>query len=229
MTWKWTDDAELFSLLEAHAYSAVIGDILDYLGLYHQFFPSELRPIREDMVLVGRAMTVLEANVFLPEFAENTAFNQPFGLMLDALDNLQPGEIYVASGCSPEYALWGELMSTRAIACGARGAVVNGCSRDTRGTLALNFPVFSRGLHAKDQRPRGKVLDYRCPIEVGEVRLTGGELLFGDLEGVVAIPREVEREVVVRALEKATAEKVVQRHIAEGMTATEAFKRFGIL
>jgi regulator of RNase E activity RraA len=183
------------------------------------------------MVVIGRAMTVLEADVF-GEKIENTAnplMQKPFGLMFEALDDLKRNEIYVCTGSSPRYALWGELMSTRAIKLGAAGAIVDGYSRDTRGILALNFPVFSWGRYAQDQGPRGKVIDYRVPIEINGVRISPGDTLFGDLDGVCVIPRAAERDVFTAALEKARGEKLVAKAIREGMSAVEAFAKFGIM
>ena len=83
--------------------------------------------------------------------------------MMEALDDLKPGEVYIASGSSFNYALWGELMSTRALHLKAAGAVLNGFVRDSAGIEALGFPTFCRGTYAQDQGPRGKVLDYRDP------------------------------------------------------------------
>ena len=149
--------------------------------------------------------------------------------MLQALDDLRPDEVYVCTGASPEYALWGELMSTRAITLGAAGAVVDGYSRDTRSILQLGFPTFSYGGYAQDQGPRGKVIDFRVPLEIGGVRLEPGDLLFGDLDGVCIIPRAAEEEVVRKALEKAREERVLERALREGMSAAEAFARYGIM
>src|SRR3712207_9326489 len=85
--------------------------------------------------------------------------SEPFGLMFRAREYLKAGEFYICSGASPRYALWGELMSTRAIKLGAAGAVVDGYHRDTRGILRLGFPTFSYGGYAQDQAPRGKVIE----------------------------------------------------------------------
>jgi regulator of RNase E activity RraA len=154
---------------------------------------------------------------------------KPFGLMLEALDDLAPGEIYVNTGSSPRNALWGELMSTRALKLGAAGAIVNGYSRDTNGIFKLNFPTFSLGRYAQDSAPRYKVVDFRIPIEIGGVRINPGDLLYGDIDGVCVIPRAVETEVFTKALEKARGEKRVRKAIEGGMSAVQAFKKFGIM
>jgi regulator of RNase E activity RraA len=227
----WSDDESLFALARAELFTAVVGDIMDQLGARHQFLPPRIRPLRDDMVVIGRAMTVLEADVWPHETGrrKNRLLDQPFGLMLEALDDLRPREVYVCSGASPSYALWGELMSTRAIQCGAAGAIVDGYSRDTRGILALDFPVFSYGPYAQDQAPRGKVIDFRVPLQIGEANVVSGDILFGDIDGVCVVPRALEREVFSRALEKARGEKRVQQAIARGMTARRAFDRYGIM
>lgn len=130
----WHSDEELFDLVRRELFTAVVGDIMDTLGLQRQFLAPQIQPLREDMVLVGRAMTVLEADVFAGahDEAANPVMAKPFGLMLQALDDLKAGEVYICSGASPRYALWGELMSTRAIKLGAAGAVLDGYCRDAR-------------------------------------------------------------------------------------------------
>lgn len=228
---EWKDDKALITLIKAELYTAVIGDIMDKMGYIHQFLSPRIRPLRDDMLVVGRAMTVLEADV-----CENTVpggnnplLQRPFGLMLEALDDLKEDEVYICSGSSPRYALWGELMSARAIQCKAAGAVVNGYSRDTKGILALNFPCFSYGPYAQDQAPRGKVIDYRVPLELDGVLVNDGDMLVGDIDGVCVVPRRLEEEVFTRALEKARGERVVLQKIEQGMRARDAFDKFGIM
>ncbi len=227
----WKNDQELFDLARRELYTAVVGDVMDTMGLQKQFLPPEIRPLQAGMVLIGRAMTVLEADVFAlqAENSHNPLMAKPFGLMLEALDDLKPMEIYICSGASPTYALWGELMSVRAMKLGAGGAVLDGYSRDTHGILALNFPTFSYGAYAQDQGPRGKVIDYRVPLEIGAVRVQPGDIVFGDLDGVCVVPREAEQEVFARSVEKARGEKLVRQAIEAGMGAAEAFSKYGIM
>jgi regulator of RNase E activity RraA len=182
------------------------------------------------MLLVGRAMPVLETDYYAPadSTSQNAALNQSFGLMLDALDDLKPHEIYVCGGASPRYALWGELMSTRAQQLGAAGAVLDGYIRDTHGILALNFPTFGYGSYAQDQAPRGKVIDYRVPLMIANVRINPGDVLFGDIDGVCVVPAVAVEEAFTGAFEKARGEKRVKAAIEAGMSAREAFAKYGI-
>ena len=122
-----------------------------------------------------------------------------------------------------------QILTATAKKRGALGAVINGFHRDTPKVLEQNWPVFSRGRFAQDSAVRTQVADYRCPIEVGQVTVQPGDLVFGDLDGVVIVPAQVESEVIGRALEKARGEKLVRKEIEAGMISTAAFKKYGIL
>ncbi len=155
MTKQWNSDEDLFTLFRQELFPAVVGDVMDKAGSQQQFLPSIIKPLHCDMLVIGRAMPVLEADVFGESFAQNTnpVMAQPFGLMFRALDDLKAQKVYVCTGSSPRYALWGEMMSVRACALGAVGAIVDGYSRDTKGILHLNFLTFSYGGYAQDQGP----------------------------------------------------------------------------
>jgi len=218
----YSSDAELFRLMEDTLYSPVVGDILDVLGLFHQFLPQPIQPILTTMRIAGRAMTVQIADAWgKQEF--------PFGRMTEALDQIQPHEIYVVTGGSQNCAAWGEIMTATAKTRGGSGAIVDGFHRDTPRVLEQEWPVFSRGRFAQDAGVRSKVVDFRCPVEIGGVFINPGDLIFGDLDGVVVVPQAVEREVVTREVEKARAEKVVRKDIEGGLSSTEAFRKYGIL
>lgn len=227
----YSTDAELFQLLTSRLFTAVVGDVLDKMGHRCQFLPAAIQPLTKSMKLAGRAMPVLECDIFDDgrETSRGPLARKPFGLMLEALDDLKPGEVYIATGASLTYALWGELMTTRARHLQATGAVLDGYIRDAAGIEALGLPVFSRGEYAQDQGPRGKVVDFRSAIEIEGVRIEPGALLFGDREGVLVIPRAAEAEAIERALEKAATESKVGEAIRAGMSATEAFARFGVM
>ncbi len=149
--------------------------------------------------------------------------------MFQALDDLQAREIYICAGASHRYALWGGLMTTRAVTCGASGAVVHGFHRDTNEILRLGFPVASFGSYAQDQAPRGKVVDWRVPIEMDGVRVNPGDIIYGDRDGVLVVPTEAAGEAFARAFEKARGENAVLEALQQGMSTADAFKAFGIM
>ena len=228
----WTTDAELFALMrEKQLFPAVVGDILDTMGLMNQFLSPQIKALRPDMVVLGRAMPVVEANAFAATEAQGQTplSRKPFGLLFEALDDLKANEVYIATGCAPQFALWGGLMTTRAMHLKAAGAVLDGYSRDTPEILEAGFPVFSLGGYAQDQGPRGKVIDYRVGIEINGVRIAPGDIVFGDLDGVLVIPRAAEEEAIRRALEKASTENQVRDAIRAGMSTVEAFRTFGVM
>jgi regulator of RNase E activity RraA len=223
------DDGDLFRTVREKLFTAVLGDVMDSQGLTRQFLPPTIRALQPDMILVGRAMPVLEADC-CGEIIGHSGRADAFGLMFRALDDLKPGEVYICSGASLRYALWGELMSTRAHRLGAAGAVLDGFHRDTKGILALPLPVFSQGAYAQDQRSRGRVVDFRCAIEFGNgVRVMPGDLIVGDVDGVLTIPRERVDDIVALALAKVEGEESVRLMIERGERTEAIFERTGIM
>ena len=215
------DDATIFARIRETLFTSVIGDVMDMMGLRRQFLPPSIRALSPDMMIVGRAMPVRE---------QDSDGGGDFGLMFKALDDLKAGEVYICSGASPSYALWGELMSTRARALGAAGAVVDGFHRDTRGIAAVGLPVFSAGAYAQDQRGRGQVVDFRCEIAFANgTKVQPGDVIVGDVDGVLVIPQAHLDEVVRRALAKVEGEEEVRRLIERGEGTQSIFDRTGIM
>jgi regulator of RNase E activity RraA len=227
----WKNDKELFAAAKEELFTALVGDVLDKLGLLHQFLPPHVKPLDPKMVIIGRAMPVLETDVFaeVVESTKNPVMEKPFGIMFEALDDLHEDEVYICTGASPRYALWGGLMSARAMKLKAAGAVVNGYLRDSNEILRLGFPSFSLGSYAQDQGPRGKVIDYRVTIEWEGIRISPGDIVFGDRDGVIIVPREIEEEAFAKAIEKARTEKLVLKALQNGSSAGDAFDKFGIM
>jgi regulator of RNase E activity RraA len=224
-----TIGTDVLAQIREKLFTAVIGDVMDAKGLTRQFLPPEIRALDPDMVVAGRAMPVLEADC-CGEMEGHSGRINAFGLMFRALDDLKQDEVYICTGASPRYALWGELMSTRAQALGAAGAVVDGFHRDTRGIRRLRFPVFSTGAYAQDQRLRGRVVDFRCAIEFDNgVRVQPGDVIVGDIDGVLTIPRDHVDEIVALALQKVEGEETVRRLIEQGERTEDIFERTGIM
>ncbi len=223
------DDAALFETVRTRLFTAVIGDVLDVAGFRHQFLPPDIRMLRRGPMLVGRAMPVLEADCYGEDVAAEGG-PRPFGLMFRALDDLKPGEIYITTGASPRYALWGGLMSTRAKSLGASGAVLDGYHRDTLEIESLGFPVCSKGAYAQDQRLRGRVIDFRCPVEFSNrVLVTPGDVVVGDVDGLVVIPSAHLEAIVAAALTKVNGEASVREMIERGERTESIYEQTGIM
>jgi 4-hydroxy-4-methyl-2-oxoglutarate aldolase len=219
---SFTTDQALFQTIREQLFTPVLGDILDRERCWHQFLPQPIKPMNAGHMLVGRAMPVRIADVTGPQ-------TRPFGRLTDALDSLQPGEIYLATGGSMNCAAWGEIMTATARTRGAAGAVIDGFHRDTPRVLEQNWPVFSRGSFAQDAGTRSSVIDFGCAVEVGGVFIEPGDLIVGDVDGILVIPRSLESRVIEQALEKVAGEKIVRRDIESGSTSTAVFDRYGIL
>ena len=220
------EDNAILDVIERELFTAVVGDVLDQMGLTRQFLSPAVKPIDVSMRIIGWAMPVVERD--LPE-DRGKRIGAPFGQMFRALDDLQPREVYICAGSSPSYALWGGLMSTRAKACGAAGAVLHGYHRDTADILRLGLPVASFGGYAQDQGVRGEVVDWRTPISADGVRISPGDLVFGDRDGVLIVPRAAVSEAISLALEKVRAENLVAAALERGMTSEQAFETYGVM
>jgi regulator of RNase E activity RraA len=218
----FASDSELFSTIRANLYTAVVGDVLDQLGHRVHFLPPEIRPLRADMIVVGRAFPVIVGDA--PGTSEDR-----FGKLLQALDALREHDVYITNGGQTRYSLWGELLSTRAAHLKAAGVVLNGYCRDEAGILEVNFPTFCWGSYALDISYRGKVLDYGVPTKVGDVPVSPGDVVFGDRDGTLIVPARMEDQVFEKALEKVRSENLVRDAFRQGMSALEAFEKFGVM
>ncbi|AOH54381.1 hypothetical protein ABE28_008435 [Peribacillus muralis] len=209
--------------LQENLYTAVISDILDSLGWKNQALPLHIRPLDPDMVICGYAKTVQVADVSRePE--------KPYKKQIEVLDSIRPGEVFVGDvGGSERSAFFGELMSTATKVAGGRGAVIDGLCRDIKKIKELGFPVFAKGMRPTDSYARNEVIDYDVTIKVGNVMIEPGDLIFGDIDGIVVVPKAIEEEVVNKAFEKVKGENMVRDHILKGMKVSEVFAKFGIL
>ena len=210
--------------LDKAAKMAALAGPKDILFSVHAPYYISMSSLEEDkrLKVAGYACTVLENDVF--EYPAE----KPFGYMTEALDDLKPNEIYIATGAHNS-ALWGELLTACGKARGAVGAVLDGYTRDTPKVIEQNFPVFCSGTWAQDSSVRTYVFKWRCPIEIGQVTIHNGDIVFGDIDGVLIIPKDIAPEVIEKALVKASTEKTMRKAIEDGMMVTDAFAKFGVL
>ena len=220
----WMDNAMItLEMMRRSFYSAVIADALDSVGRRCQAPRVALRPMTVETVLVGRCKTTLWADMAHVD-------PEPYALELQAVDSARPDDVLIAAaGGSTRSGIWGELLSTAARRSGCVGCVVDGTVRDVLRMRQMQFPVWARGTSVYDSRDRQRVVDVDVPVEIAGVVFSPGDLVVADVDGVVVVPRDVEQEVVHRAWEKVNAENTVRQKIAEGMSATEVFERYGVL
>ncbi|HSD43542.1 MAG TPA: RraA family protein [Burkholderiales bacterium] len=218
-----TDDP--IAIAREKLFTAVLSDVLDAAGQRSQAMRPGIRPLDDSLVMVGRARTGLYMDIYHVQPGENA-----YELEIRLVDDLKPDEVVVlAAGASGRIAPWGELLSTASRARRAAGCVTDGLVRDVRAIRGLQFPVFAGGIGPLDTKGRGKVVAIDVPVECGGVAVRPGDLLFGDADGVVVVPREIEGEILGAAVEKVAGEDRTRAALERGEKLADVFARHGIL
>lgn len=213
------------SLVRKHLYSAVISDALDATGYRKQCLATELplTPRTGITRLAGRCRTTLWEDI---DFEDP----EPYKLELEAVDDCNPDDIIIAAAFgSMRSGIWGELLSTASRNRGCAGVIVDGAVRDVAAMRQMRFPVFASGVSPYDSLNRQRVVARDEPAEVGGVTLRPGDFVFADEDGVVIVPQEVETEVLSAAWAKVHSENEVRDAIRDGLGASDAFAKFGLL
>ena len=182
-----------------------------------------LRPVGTNVKFAGWARTIACMDMYHVD-------GDPYGAEIEAIDSILPGEVVVVStGGSRRNAPWGELLSTAAIARGARGAVVDGLVRDVGRIQQLGFPLFAAGIKPVDSRGRGRVVSFNVPVQCGGVLVSPGDLVFADLDGVIAIPASLVDEVVRLATDKVSRETHSREELQKGAYLRTVYDKYGVL
>jgi regulator of RNase E activity RraA len=218
-----SDETLRFDRMERVLYSAVISDALDEVGLRNHTLNRLIRPLREQMVLAGRAFPIIVSEIYEVK-------DEPYKMIIEALDSLKKNQVpLLATNNCVTTAMWGELLSTASRARGARGTIVDGLSRDTRKILAMRYPVFCTGMMPTDSKGRAEFIEYDCPVHSGDAVVRPGDIVFADYDGSVAIPFEAEDDVLKIAYTKATKENTVRRELLRGKLLREAWAKHRVL
>ncbi len=211
--------AELCQRYEA-LFTAAVNDVLRERGLLYQTLPSGIMPLRDTMKVAGPAFTIKGAKSLLVknEMKERAE-------MLEAI----PAHHVVAWDTSgdDESAQWGEVMTIAAQKRGCRGAIVDGGVRDTDRVLGLNFPVFVRYRSSNGMLGRFRISGWQVPVQIGQVHIAPGDIVFADIDGAIVVPRDLAYDVLLRAEEIAKSESELKQWVNDGLSATEIVKRGG--
>lgn len=206
--------------------AAVLSDVMDSLGLKQRAMKPFVRPLDDGVLLVGRARTGL----YMPNYSLREGEN-PYEVEIALVDDLHPGDVVVlaCNGPTDRIAPWGELLTTASMARGATGCVTDGLVRDVKQIRDLGFAVFHGGIGPLDTKGRARMVERDTRVECGGVGIDSGDIVFGDVDGVVVIPREHEEAVLAKAVEKVTGENLTRDALRKGEALAVVFKRFGIL
>jgi 4-hydroxy-4-methyl-2-oxoglutarate aldolase len=194
--------------------TATISDALDRFGIVGQCY--RIKPRDPKMRMAGRAFTLLCGPAAVPP-----------GTVGDYIDDVAPGSVVVIdNGGRLNATIWGDILTEAAHAKGVAGTVIDGLCRDTALCLELGYPVFTRDHWMRTGKDRVQVEATNVPVTIGEARVQPGDILRGDADGVVVIPKEHEEKVLTAAEEIEAAENSIRQAVRGGMRLDEARKQF---
>jgi 4-hydroxy-4-methyl-2-oxoglutarate aldolase len=192
-----------------------ISDALDRLGIAGQCL--NIKPLDPRFRMTGRAFTILYGPAGTPP-----------GTVGDYIDDVAPGSVIVLDNGGRENAtVWGDILTWVAHTRGIAGTVIDGACRDTALSRELGYPMYSRSYSMRTGKDRVQVENYNCTVNIGDARVNPGDLLRGDADGVVAIPKEHEDSVLTAAEEVDRIEQQIRERVKKGMTLVDARKELG--
>jgi len=219
----FASEQERFDIMQKKLGASVISDILDSLGARKRGMRADVRPVYPGAIVVGRAYTVLTVDIY-------QLLDDPYKGEIEAVDSLKPNNVMVVgTNQSKRTCFWGELLSTAARARGARGIVIDGYTRDVAQITAMKFPTFTAGISMVDSAGRSMVIDHGCPVNCGGIMVNTGDIVFGDIDGVVVIPKELEEKVIPLALEKVGRENLLRDELLKGTLMRDAYDKYEVL
>ncbi len=201
-------------------YTGCINDVLREFCLLDQNLPSEIMPLRDEMVVCGEAFTV--------KSAPNVMIEGEMTFRAQMLDEMKPGGVVVWDASEDtEASLWGGVMTATAVSKGIRGAVIAGGIRDTKQILEQNFPLFYKYRTSNGSLGRCMITHYQVPVRIGKVTVRPGDIIFGDIDGVLCIPREIACDVLLRAEGIGRNEIDIFSWVRQGDTISEIIEKGG--
>ncbi|SCW34414.1 Regulator of RNase E activity RraA [Paenibacillus tianmuensis] len=220
---NFQDETVCFQMMREKLYTAVICDILDEFGFRNQVLDQNIRPVNVNWKIVGRTKTILAVDIF-------ETYENPYEKEIEAIDSVKLNEvIMIGTNNSKRSGLWGELLATASRMRGATGVILDGLIRDSEKLINMDFPVFCSGYNPLDSKGREYVISYDCPVEVGGVLVHPGDVVFGDRDGIVIIPKKVFPQTVERALEKVNNENMIRNELLAGKLLKEVYDQYKML
>ncbi len=212
-------DEELLARYE-QLYTGAISDVLREHALLDQALPGHMKPLRPERTVAGLAFTV--------KSAPNVKITGEMTFRTRMLEELPKNTIVTWDTSGDEKAtLWGGVMTATAVGLGVKGAVIDGGIRDTHQILEKDFPVFYKHRIPNGSLGRCLITHYQIPVKIGDVVIRPGDVVLGDIDGVVVVPRDIAYEVLVRAEEIKANEKKIFSWVASGETIHQLTEKGG--
>ena len=210
---------ELLSRYE-QLYTGAVSDVLREFALLDQALPGHLKALRPERTVAGLAFTV--------KSAPNVKITGEMSFRAQMLSEMPSDTIVMWDTSGDERAtLWGGVMTATAIGLGVKAAVIDGGIRDTHQILEKNFPVYYKHRIPNGSLGRCLITHYQVPIEIGDVLIKPGDVVLGDIDGVVVVPRNIAYDVLVRAEEIKANEKKIFSWVADGQTVHQITEQGG--
>lgn len=201
-------------------YTGCINDVMRELCLIDQNLPSDIMPLRDEMTVCGEAFTV--------KSAPNVMIEGEMTFRAQMLDDFKKNNLVVWDTSNDvEASLWGGVMTATAISKGIRGAVIAGGIRDTKQILEQNFPIFYKYRTSNGSLGRCMITHYQVPVKIGKVTVRPGDIIFGDIDGVLCIPRRIAYDVLLRAEGIERNEIDIFSWVRQGDTISEIIDKGG--
>lgn len=192
-----------------------VSDALDRLGIRGQAYG--IRAMDEALTMCGRAWTLRYQPV-----------GRDGGTVGDYVDDVPPGCVLVLdNGGRSDATVWGDILTMMASRRGIAGTVIDGVCRDTRRAREIGYPIYARGHWMRTGKDRVAMVASEVPVTIGGVLVSPGDPVLGDADGIVVVPRSMEREVLDAALAIEKAENEIRASVSAGSRLDEARRQRG--
>lgn len=209
--------------LKKNLYSGVLCDVMDGMGYKKQSIGNKIMPIKDDAVIFGPAFTSIANVVYsMPE--------NPLTAQCKIVDQLGEGEVYVlVTRGDYNCAVFGELFATAVKQRKGAGVLLDGYARDLKAIKEMDFPLFYVGRDPRTSKGRTEINECQIPVVMDGVTINPGDVIFGDIDGVAVIPKNIASEVFEKAIATMKSEDKVRQGLINGDSLEEVYLQNGTI